>query len=400
MKIFIKYYLVLSMILFLGISIVNAQWLQTNFYGVVNCFAVKGEKIFVGSQNGFVYISTNNGINWNLTSNGMSPINALLFKDTILFAGTNNGVYYSSDYGISWLLISTLTPVTSLAANGINLFAGSADGVYHSSNNGLNFTQAGLTGYPINELAVKDTYLYAAAYNNGIFRSNNNGLSWAAINAGLSTTNIGSFAVCNTNIYAGNYGSGAFLSTNGTSWITINSGLTNLNVACFAVSGTHIFSGTGNGGVFIIPNGTTNWNEVNLGLTIMKITALIVNETYLFAATYDNGAGGIWRRPLSEMITSIQSLSTTIPSDFYLEQNYPNPFNPVTKLEFEISDLGFVSLKVYGALGKEVVTLVNEKLSPGKYQVEFDGSGLTSGVYFYRLTAGEFTDTKRMILIK
>ena len=70
-----------------------------------------------------------------------------------------------------------------------------------------------------------------------------------------------------------------------------------------------------------------------------------------------------------------------------------------TNLEFGISDLGFVSLRVYDILGKEVVTFVNEKLSPGKYKVEFDGRGLTSGVYFYRLTAGEFTDTKRMMLV-
>ena len=62
--------------------------------------------------------------------------------------------------------------------------------------------------------------------------------------------------------------------------------------------------------------------------------------------------------------------------------------------------MGFVSLKVYDLLGKEIVTLVNEKLSPGKYKVVFDGSGLSSGVYFYMLTAGEFKDTKRMMLIK
>ena len=62
--------------------------------------------------------------------------------------------------------------------------------------------------------------------------------------------------------------------------------------------------------------------------------------------------------------------------------------------------MGFVSLKVYDILGKEIITLVNEKLSPGNYKVEFDGRGLTSGVYFYRLNTGEFTDTKRMILIK
>jgi len=96
----------------------------------------------------------------------------------------------------------------------------------------------------------------------------------------------------------------------------------------------------------------------------------------------------------------VQNVSMEIPSGYSLSQNYPNPFNPITHLEFGISNLGFASLKVYDILGKEIVTLVNEKLSPGTYQVEFDGSGLTSGVYFYRLTAGEFTETKRMMLVK
>jgi len=96
----------------------------------------------------------------------------------------------------------------------------------------------------------------------------------------------------------------------------------------------------------------------------------------------------------------IAQITANIPDVITLSQNYPNPFNPVTNLEFGISDLGFVTLKVYNVLGKEVVTLVNEKLSPGEYKVEFDGSGLPSGVYFYRLVAGEFTDTKRMMLVK
>ena len=92
--------------------------------------------------------------------------------------------------------------------------------------------------------------------------------------------------------------------------------------------------------------------------------------------------------------------SSEIPSHFNLFQNYPNPFNPVTNLEFGIAKLGFVSLKVFDVLGKEVVTLVNEKLSPGVYESKFDGSSLSSGIYFYKLEAGDFIETKRMILIR
>lgn len=81
-------------------------------------------------------------------------------------------------------------------------------------------------------------------------------------------------------------------------------------------------------------------------------------------------------------------------------KNYPNPFNPVTNLEFGIPDLGFVSLKIYDALGKEVTTLVSETLSPGKYKVEFNGSKLSSGVYYYKLKAGRFEVIRKMVLIK
>ena len=91
---------------------------------------------------------------------------------------------------------------------------------------------------------------------------------------------------------------------------------------------------------------------------------------------------------------------TVIPTEFSLSQNYPNPFNPVTNLEFGISDLEFVSLKVYDITGKEVMTLVNETKPAGRYLVKFDGSNLGSGVYFYKISAGSFTAVKRMLLIK
>jgi hypothetical protein len=93
------------------------------------------------------------------------------------------------------------------------------------------------------------------------------------------------------------------------------------------------------------------------------------------------------------------------PNDFVLYQNYPNPFNPVTSIQYEISSRQFVTLKVYDLLGKEVATLVNEELETGIYKVEFNVAQvsrpeITSGIYFYRLEAGNYTETKKMILLK
>jgi len=103
---------------------------------------------------------------------------------------------------------------------------------------------------------------------------------------------------------------------------------------------------------------------------------------------------------MSSNTIGIQNISSEIPKGFLLSQNYPNPFNPVTNLEFGISKLGFVSLKIYNVLGKELATLVNAKLNPGTYKYEFDASELTSGIYFYTLKVNEFSETKKMILIK
>jgi hypothetical protein len=96
----------------------------------------------------------------------------------------------------------------------------------------------------------------------------------------------------------------------------------------------------------------------------------------------------------------IQQIFSEIPSGFSLSQNYPNPFNPVTDVGFRIADFGFVSLRIYDITGKEVAVLVNENLKAGTYKYSFDATGLNSGVYFYRLTAGEFSETKKMVLIK
>lgn len=102
----------------------------------------------------------------------------------------------------------------------------------------------------------------------------------------------------------------------------------------------------------------------------------------------------------SLILTGINSVSNSIPDKYALHQNYPNPFNPSTIIRFQIKDSRFVTLKVYDILGKEIATLVNEKQSPGTYEVKFDGSGLSSGMYFYKLEAGDFKEVKKMLMLK
>ena len=128
----------------------------------------------------------------------------------------------------------------------------------------------------------------------------------------------------------------------------------------------------------------------------------------IFAAIDNDQSTAIvgWDKIFEEILatTDVEDMNS-IPDNFELYQNYPNPFNPTTKIKYSIPSLGAyqntpVQLKVYDILGSEVVTFENEQKSAGDFEVEFNGEGFTSGIYFYQLKAGEFTQTKRMVMLK
>ena len=100
------------------------------------------------------------------------------------------------------------------------------------------------------------------------------------------------------------------------------------------------------------------------------------------------------------MLLGVESLKSSLLSEFRLYQNYPNPFNPKTKIRYAIAEFSFVSLKIFDILGNEIMTLVNKENPAGIYVVDFDGKDLSSGFYFYRLHTPNYAETKRMLLIK
>ena len=98
--------------------------------------------------------------------------------------------------------------------------------------------------------------------------------------------------------------------------------------------------------------------------------------------------------------SAMASASDVVPADYALMQNFPNPFNPRTTIGFEVAVPSQVRLTIFDGLGKEVALLVDEPMDPGRRYVEFNGRGLASGVYYYRLTAGSFVETRRMMLMR
>lgn len=141
-------------------------------------------------------------------------------------------------------------------------------------------------------------------------------------------------------------------------------------------------------GSYNFSTAATTGNDENF---LMIYDSLVANQ-YLqdFAKRYTLAGGTI----------KVEMISSVIPDNFILSQNYPNPFNPRTEISYEVPAAKLVKLTVYNVLGKEMAELVNERQSPGKYKVSFDASNLTSGVYFYTLSADNFSETKRMILLK
>lgn len=112
-----------------------------------------------------------------------------------------------------------------------------------------------------------------------------------------------------------------------------------------------------------------------------------------------NGANAYCSRLICSTV-GIQGNGNEVPQIYSLEQNYPNPFNPVTNIKFSIPNAGVVKLVVYDIMGREVSTIVNQHLNAGQYTADFDAAGLASGIYFYTITAGDFTSTKKMMLVK
>ncbi|HVN48322.1 MAG TPA: T9SS type A sorting domain-containing protein, partial [Bacteroidota bacterium] len=427
----------------------NSGLTDTNIY----TFTVKGANLFVGTDNG-IFFSTNNGESWSAANNGIinTSISALAFFNSNLYAG-DNGILLSTNNGISWTAATSTIPyISSFAMSGTNLFAGLkfSTGILRSTNNGINWTlldsgltnanvtcftvsgsnifagdgqtghgvflstnngtswisvNSGLTNTWIYSLAASSNgngtaTIFAGTQNGGVFRSTNNGTSWTLPSSDLSTNIVFSLLVDGTNLFAG-AGGGVFLSTdNGTSWHV--TGLTNANVSCLAISGENLFAGTiysavSNGGIFLSTDHGANWASVNTGLTNTNISSLAVSETDLFAGTYGSGT---WRRSISEMVTAVKGTENQPPTTFSLLQNYPNPFNPTTTIRYSAGTYGRTSIKVYDILGREVATLVNETKAAGTYHVIFDASKLPSGVYFYQLQTGGYSETKKLLLVK
>ena len=160
--------------------------------------------------------------------------------------------------------------------------------------------------------------------------------------------------------------------------------------------GGYVFAGL-DPGLYSSTITNNNWANFGQNLPGGRVLSLFVNDSSVFAGTE---LSGIWSAPLSAVTGVKQPIASALPRSFQLEQNYPNPFNPSTTISYQLSEVSIVKLNVYDILGRQVATLVNGRQNAGNYNVTFNASNLSTGVYFYKLQAGTYSDTKKLMLIK
>ena len=388
--------------------------------------------IIISATNGNgTYRSTNYGLNWSKINYNL---NTFIWQNNILFSFSYDYIFRSTDFGASFsqygssismgsAIYSFIVKNNNSVNNYFLVLTSLPYYLYRSTNDGLNWVQSnnGLPSNPYSytKLFNKDSICFIGIARNpsscALFKSSNFGSNWDSIpyTNSFAIANIINFNPNDNKFYLG-CNNGVYVSTNsGFSWLVFNNGLpASKNVTSLFFNGDTIYASLRNGGIYRTSIQSSSWTSYNEGLTNLSVNSIYGSNNYIYAGVI---YGGFFRRR-AIVFTWVKNVSNNIPDNFELYQNYPNPFNPTTRIKFSIPN-GFpigtlpintgqvgndkvVVLKVYDILGKEIATLVNESLKPGSYEVTFDGSNLPSGIYFYQLRAGDFVETKKLILLK
>ena len=314
---------------------------------------------------------------------------------------TSWGVYRSENEGLTWTKVGILREqMHSLVLHPSGaMFAGTDTAVYRSTDAGKTWMPAGLAQGNVNGLAgTADGWVYAAIAGKGLFRSSNEGVGWK----GASTMYIGEaldvMAGANNEIVALGSERGAVIRStdHGETWVAMNKGLEYDQIHCFTFAGPDKYLCAGSAGGYLWDSILKEWKLLpTSGLPDSYINGFAHGPSgYVYAWMYS----GLFRS--ADRLTDVPLSGGAIPGEFRLEQNYPNPFNPSTLVKYQLPVASFVDLKVYDILGREIMALVNEWKGPGRYEARWDGSGQPSGVYIYRLVAGDFQSVRKMALIK
>jgi hypothetical protein len=335
------------------------------------------------------------------------------------YIGANTFVYKTTNSGANWTQVFTenngFINAVRFLNNGSLLMMGDPAGgrwsLWKSTNQGTSWDSTGM---------YLDQNGTEAGWNNGMWNLGNGAMVWFGTNSSriyYSTNFGGSWTAQSTapevNSYAiwfpmsgteGLFGGATLMRTSnyGSNWTQVSS----LGTGNFGgIAGTplpvsdatifeYVWYVRGTNIIYFASNNASNWvaDHTAPSGTYRHIGGSIGGP---FWAVRNNGGISFHAR-----ILGITKLDSEIPEKYVLHQNYPNPFNPSTTIEFDLPKSSFVILKVYNSLGQEIEKPVNENLTAGKYEYKWNARNLTSGVYFYSVEAGDFRDTRKMIVVK
>lgn len=367
-------------------------WGGDGFYVVVDYN--NSNIIYAESQNGGLVKSTDGGFGWSDGTNGINgseptnwstPVVMDPNSSNILYYGTHS-LYRTTNSAVSWTKISpqltdwvtgrrlgTITTIAAAPTNSNVIFVGTDDAhVWVSSNNGANWidVSAGLPERWVTRVVVdpSDENIVYVTFSGlkwrdpqpHVYRSTNKGTEWVDISSNLPDAPVNAFAVDN------NFSNRLYLGSDVGMYVSFDSG--------------------------------QSWAVLGEGLPILPIGDIKIHptENFLVAGTYGRS---MYKIDLN-LVTDVVNDQPQIVNEFLLSQNYPNPFNPTTKISWQSPVSGNQTIKIYDIAGKEVATLISEYRLSGKNEVEFDASNLSSGIYFYKLTAGNISKTKKMLVLK
>lgn len=417
-------------------SDIHSQWISKSgittynvtdikFINPVTGYLCTSYEPWPGTVNGQLIKTTNSGQNW---STVFTDYHKKFLKIFFIDANTGfarllpyvnytylNNVCRTTNGGLNWDTVLYNCPINDFyflnTNTGWGVGSTFSSGIYtgkilKTTNNGNTWTTITLGYFNLKAVQFLDSvtgFTSGSILNSGsstykdiILKTTNAGQSWEMKDSSFIFNVLSqSFVNSLTGFIAGSNGNIIKTTNGGNSWQSLTTGFTSDVVSiCFvntdrgwAVTPTSIFY-TSNSGL--------NWSQQYF---VSGNNFNVITMTGLYNG-WVGGQGGAILTTSNGGSTHMERVSPEIPDKYFLSQNYPNPFNPTTNIYFELPANLFVSLKIFDITGKEVESILNKNLDAGKYNIIWNAKNYSSGTYFYKLETNEFTETKRMILLK
>jgi len=411
-------------------SVTTSQWVSFTPEAALNISSIH-EAYFLdantgfaggeGSGKGVIAKTINGGVNWSLVH---STVENSDWIGGIVFVSSNTGfacsqkgnVYKTTNSGSNWFIsnqglndawdfssIKFINEQTGLVCgDGSSINRGP---IFRTTNGGSNWYKVNNAVAHMDKIFWYDLNIVYASGDYVVFKSTNGGVNWVDIYPGNRDCNDVFFLNSNTGYVCGNY---VMLKTTnaGTNWteFLISPADTNYHSSVYFTDNNtgyiplvkpttytcRIYKTTNSGVTWLLQQSLNNYFAFDVKL-------YFIDQNTGFAG---GGEGKIWKTTNAGGPIGIRQISNNIPESYSLSQNFPNPFNPSTKIRFDVSKSGNVNISVYDVLGKEIATLVNQQLTTGTYETGWDATKFSSGIYYYRIIAEKYTETRKMVLIK